>query len=143
MLAHEMGHWYYRHVFIFSLVFVMGAWVGFFLLKFWLGRVWQQLGWRGPDDVAGYPYLLALLALVSLLTLPLANGISRFAENQADQFALEIAQKPAATIALFQRLAEENLALIDVPDWEKFLFYTHPPIRERLDRARQVLEQSP
>jgi STE24 endopeptidase len=143
VLAHEMGHWYYRHVLIFALVYVLAAWVGFFLLRIWLGWVWQRLGWRGPDDVAGYPYLLALLALVSVLTLPPANGLSRFAENQADQFALEVARKPAASIDLFHRLAEENLAVIDVPAWEKFLFYTHPPIRERLERAQQALEQSP
>lgn len=143
VIAHEMGHWYYRHVLIYSAGLVAGTWLGLFALRFWLNRVWRNLGWRGSDDVAGYPYLLGLIALLSLLSLPLGNGVSRLAENQADVFALEVSQNPAAFMDVFKNLAEENQAMIAVPAWEKFLLYTHPPISERIERAQTYLEREP
>lgn len=138
VIAHELGHWFYHHVLILISVSAAGTWLGLFALRYWFKRVWQKLGWRGSDDVASYPYLLALIALVSLLSLPVANGISRLAENQADQFALDISQKPAAAISLFERLAEQNLSRVRVPAWEKILFFTHPPLIERIERAQQA-----
>jgi len=143
VLAHEMGHWYYQHTLIWLLWSVAGTWLGLFALKFWLNRVWRGLGWRGPYDVASYPYLLALFALVGILTLPLTNTVSRFAENQADQFALEVSQRPAAAKRLFERFAEENLSLVRVPTWEKVIFYTHPPLNERLERAQAAIVRRP
>jgi STE24 endopeptidase len=142
VIAHELGHWFYHHVLILISISAAGTWLGLFILRYWFRRVWQKLGWRGPDDVASYPYLLALIALVSLLTLPVANGISRLAENQADQFALDISQKPAAAISLFERLAEQNLSRVRVPAWEKVLFFTHPPLIERIERAQQAASSS-
>ncbi|MEM7030407.1 MAG: M48 family metalloprotease [Chloroflexota bacterium] len=141
VLAHEMAHWYYRHTLVFVLFAISGTWLGLFALRFWLNAVWKRLGWRGPDDVAGYPYLLAVIALVSLLSLPVMNGISRLAENQADQFAIDVSQKPVATKRLFERFAEENLGMIEVPAWEKFIFRTHPPLIERIQRAERAIER--
>ena len=67
--------------------------------------------------------------------MPVQNGISRLAERQADRFALETSHKPAAFIDLFEQFAVQNLSLVDTAAWEKFIFYTHPPIAERIEMA--------
>jgi Zn-dependent protease with chaperone function len=106
-----------------------------------LKHSWQQLGLSGPADVASLPYVLAVVASVMILALPVQNGLSRFAERQADRFALEVSHKPGVFVELFERLAVQNLSPLDAPAWEKFLFYTHPSIAERIRMAEGYLKQ--
>jgi STE24 endopeptidase len=140
VLAHEMGHWYYRHMLLGVLGVGVAGWIGLFGLKWLLNRTWQPLGLNGPADVAGLPYVLALIAIVTTLTLPVYNGLSRVGERQADNFSLVVSQKPAVFIELFERFAVQNLSVVDVPVWEKLVFYTHPPIVERIDLAETFQE---
>ena len=137
-LAHEMGHWYYHHVLLGWLGMGAVAWIGLFGLRWLLNRTWQRLGLSGPADVAGLPYILAVVALVSTLAMPIENTLSRYSERQADRFSLVISQEPAAFIDLFERLAVQNLAMVDAPGWEVFVFYTHPTIVERIRMGEQV-----
>ncbi len=142
VIAHEMGHWVHRHMLLYALGGSAGVWLGFFVLRWWFNRVWRKLGWRNPGDVASFPYLLGIVALVTALTLPLVNGVSRFAEAQADDFALSVSQKPEAAVTMFERFARENLAMITVSPWEKIVFYTHPPLSERIAAAQKYLAKS-
>lgn len=141
VLAHELGHWYYRHVFLSLLGLSATGWLGLFALRWLLDRVWQPLGLRSPSDVAGLPLILALVVLFGIISLPIENAISRFGEGQADQFALTVSQKPAAFVQLFEQMAEENLSIVDPPPWEKLIFYTHPPISERILYAETFQSQ--
>ena len=137
VLAHEMGHWYYQH----TLLIVVGmgavAWLGLFALKWVLNRSWRWLELRGPADVAAMPFIVALITIISILAMPVENAISRFGEHQADEFALAISQEPEAFAELFEEFAEQNLSMVDAPEWEKIIFYTHPPIVDRLETAKQ------
>jgi STE24 endopeptidase len=137
VLAHEMGHWYHQHVLLGWLGMGAAGWIGLFALRWLLNRSWRPLGLRGLSDVAGLPYLLAVAAVVSALALPVQNTLSRYGERQADRFSLAVSQEPAAFIALFEKLAEQNLSVVDVPEWEEFVFYTHPTIAERMRMAEQ------
>ena len=137
VLAHEMGHWYYHHVFLSVLGLGVVGWLGLFVLRWLLNRTWRPLKLRGPADIGGLPYVLAVVAIASMLSLPIQNGISRYAERQADWFALTISQKPTTFINLFEHFAEQNLSIVNPPAWEKILFYTHPPITERIEMAKR------
>jgi STE24 endopeptidase len=143
VIAHEMGHWVYRHALIGVLAGSALGWLSLFAWRFWSNRVWRRLGWTGPEDVASYPYLLGVIALVSILTMPFINGVSRFAESQADDFALAISQKPTAAAAMFERIARENLSMVDVSTWEKVIFYTHPSVAERIGKAKKLITPQP
>lgn len=136
VLAHELGHWVYQHV-LWSVI-GLGAvgWLGLFGLRWLLQRVWQPLGLRSAADVAGLPFILMVLYLASLLTMPLENAVSRYGERQADAFALAVSQKPEAFIQLFEGMAEQNLSVAAPPAWEQWLFGTHPSPAERLQTAR-------
>jgi STE24 endopeptidase len=135
VLAHEMGHWYYHHVLLSVVGLGAVGWLGLFGLQWLLNRTWRWLGLISPADIAGLPYVLAVLAVASILALPFENSISRYAESQADTFALTASQNPSAMIELFEQFAVQNLSLVDAPKWEKFIFYTHPSIAERIGMA--------
>jgi STE24 endopeptidase len=135
VLAHEMGHWYYRHVLLGLIGMGAAGWIGLFGLRWLLNRAWRSLGLDGPADVAGLPFLIALVAVVTILSLPVQNGFARYAERQADHFSLSVSQKPETFVELFEKFAVQNLSVVDVPTWEKLVFYTHPTIVERIRMA--------
>ncbi|MCB0181386.1 MAG: M48 family metallopeptidase, partial [Anaerolineae bacterium] len=137
VLAHELGHWYYHHVLLSLLGIGAVGWLGLFGLRWLLDRLWPWLGLRSPSDIAGLPFVLVLVYLASTLSLPVENSFSRFGEHQADVFALTVSQKPEVFILLFEQIAEQNLSIVDPPAWEKFIFYTHPSIAERIHFAEQ------
>lgn len=102
-----------------------------------LGAGW--LGFDGPADIAALPLFGLVLVLVSLATLPLANGWSRHVEWRADRFALETIPDARAFIGAMERLAALNLAERD-PHWlEEIFLYSHPSIGRRIAHARQFL----
>jgi STE24 endopeptidase len=136
VLAHELGHWYYHHVLLGLVGLSAAGWLGLFGLRWLLKYTWQRLGLRGPADVAGLPFILAVLSLVTTLSLPVQNSLSRYGERQADEFALAATQKPEIFIELFEQLAEQNLSVVDAPAWEKLIFDTHPSTVERIDQAK-------
>jgi STE24 endopeptidase len=141
VLAHELGHWYYRHVFLGLLGLAAAGWIGLFGLRWLLQRIWRPLGLRSPADVAGLPFILALIFIVSTLTLPVEGSFSRYGERQADEFALAASQKPSVFIELFIQLAEQNLSRVDAPAWEKIIFHTHPTTAERVRHAETFQQQ--
>lgn len=75
--------------------------------------------------------LLVLVALMLVLT-PLRNVISRRVEAEADWVALGSTNDPAASRALFRRLAITSLSDPDPPAWSYVLNADHPTIMQRL-----------
>ena len=67
--------------------------------------------------------------------MPLENAISRWRENMADDYALESTGKIEAFASAFTRLANQNLGEVDPEKWVVFLFYSHPPLGERIEKA--------
>jgi STE24 endopeptidase len=146
VLAHEMGHWRYQHLLLALLGMGAAGWIGLFGLRWLLRRTWRWLKLSGPADVAGLPYVMAVIAVVTLLSLPVQNVFARYAERQADHFSLAVSQKPEDFIQLFEQFAVDNLSLVDVSLAEKIVFYTHPPIVERIEMAeafRRSVEVTP
>ena len=66
----------------------------------------------------------------------LQNLFLRAIEKKADIDALSVTKNAQGFISLMERLADNNLAEIDPPKWKKVIFYSHPPIKERIELAR-------
>jgi STE24 endopeptidase len=132
VLAHEMGHRMYHHIWKGVGLSVVALFVG-------LGIAALVLRWgsaRGlithPADPAGLPLLALTLFVLSLMTLPVQNAISRHFERQADRTVLELTGNREAHIKVEVDLARSNLADITPPRWAVLLLYTHPPVLERI-----------
>ena len=70
-----------------------------------------------------------------LITMPIENAFSRWRESMADDYALEATGKREAFASAFTRLANQNLGEVDPEKWVVFLFYSHPPLGERIAKA--------
>lgn len=96
----------------------------------------QPFGLRGPADVAALPLLVLAGGAVSFIMLPVAHAISRAYERRADRFALELTGNPSAFISAMRRLSAQNLAEEHPSKVIQWLFYSHPPVRERIAAAQ-------
>jgi len=135
VLAHEMAHHVHGDIWK-GILFESGLIViGFYLAARLLRALSPSIGLRGPDDLAGLPLLLLAAGAVSVLMMPVAHALSRAFERSADRFALDLTRNPAAFVSAMRRLAAQNLAEDNPSRIVQLLFYSHPPIRERIAAA--------
>jgi Zn-dependent protease with chaperone function len=112
-------------------------WLGYQSIGWMLAKWGDGWGLRGLDDWASLPALLLLLSIFSFLFDPISNAYSRHVEHQADVYGLEVTHgilPDAAQVAAdsFQVEGESSLAEPDPNPLNVFLFYTHPPISDRV-----------
>jgi STE24 endopeptidase len=136
VLAHELGHHVHRDIPFLILSGAIMTTLGLYLASIALNLVIEYFGFTSPADIAALPALGLILGLYGLLTMPLENAISRWREAMADDYALSSTGKPEAFASAFTRLANQNLGEVDPEKWVVFLFYSHPPLGERIRKAR-------
>jgi STE24 endopeptidase len=135
VLAHEIAH--HVHGDIWKQIGFESALIlaGFSLAARLLSAFAGVVGVRGVSDVAGLPLLLLAAGAVSVVMVPVAHAMSRAFERRADRFALDLTRNPGAFISAMRRLAAQNLAEERPSKIVQWLFYSHPPIRERIAAA--------
>lgn len=137
VLAHELAHHVHGDIWkglaFESALLLAGFQIAARVLLWSVG----PLGLRGPADVAALPLLVLAAGAVSLVMIPIAHAMSRAYERRADRFALELTRNPSAFISAMRRLSVQNLAEEHPSKATQWLFYSHPPIRERIAAARE------
>ncbi len=136
ILAHELGHQVHHDVWKGIAIQAVVAGLGFFAASRTLPALAPRLGWEGPADVAGLPVLLLSIGVVALALLPAVTAASRAMERAADRFAFELTGNAPAFAAAIERLGAQNLAEERPSRLARWLFYTHPPVPERIAAAR-------
>ncbi|HEX2696561.1 MAG TPA: M48 family metallopeptidase [Anaerolineales bacterium] len=136
VLAHELGHQVHRDIpFLITFGTAMTL-IGFYLASLAIHWAVSTFGFSGVSDVAAFPALALILGAYGLVTSPLENAVVRWRERMADQYALDSTGKNEAFASGFVRLANQNLGEIDPEKWVVFLFYSHPPLGERIAMAK-------
>jgi STE24 endopeptidase len=136
VLAHELAHHVHGDIWkgiAFESALVLG---GFFLAARALDRSVAWLGLEGAADPAGLPLLLLAAGGLSVVMVPAAYAMSRAFERSADRFALELTSNPDAFVSAMRRLAAQNLAEDRPSRVVQWLFYSHPPVAERIAAAQ-------
>jgi len=137
ILAHELAHHVHRDVPLGIAVSVVETLVGLRLADVALRAGASALGFRGPADLAAFPLLVLILGVFGLVTMPLGNAYSRWRERMADAYALRATRNPRAFAGAMTKLANQNLAEAEPERWVELLFYTHPPIGQRIHMAEE------
>jgi len=135
VLAHELAHHVHGDIWkglLFESALVLA---GFFVAARVLASSGERFGLTGVADVAGLPVLLLTTGAVSLLMMPAAYAVSRAQERKADRFALELTGNPSAFVSAMRRLGAQNLAEERPSRIVQWLFYSHPPLVERIAAA--------
>jgi len=136
VLAHELGHHVHNDLPLLIAFGTLTTTVGLYLASLALNWATGFFGFSGPADVAALPALGLILGAYGLVTMPLENAISRWRENMADDYALQATGKTEAFASAFTRLANQNLGEVNPENWVVFLFYSHPPLGQRIEKAK-------
>ena len=137
VLAHELGHQVHKDIPFLILSGTLLVTIGLFIASQALNYAVTLFSFTSVADVAAFPALMLILGAYGLLTSPLENALSRWRENMADDYALSSTGKGEAFASAFTRLANQNLGEIDPEKWVVFMFYSHPPLGERIEKARK------
>lgn len=135
VLAHELAHHVHHDLWRGVAVQTALLFGGFLIAHLALVSLGPRLHLSGLSDPAGLPLLMLVGAAWSLLLTPLSHGLSRVHERRADRFALETTGNAEAFVSAMRRLAQQNLAEERPSRLVQWLFYSHPPIRERIRAA--------
>lgn len=68
---------------------------------------------------------------------PFSNAVSRYQENKADQYGIELTENREAAVKTFQDLAVTGLSQVDPPVLVKIFRGSHPSIMERIQHAEK------
>jgi STE24 endopeptidase len=136
ILAHELAHHVHRDLWRGIALQAVALTGGFFVADLVLRGLTDRLALRGMSDPAGLPVLLLVAGVWSFLLMPLGNALSRAQERAADRYALRTTRNVDAFVTAMKRLSQQNLAEEYPSPIVRWLFYSHPPIRERIDAAR-------
>ena len=136
ILAHELAHHVHRDLWRGIAVQAVALAAGFFVADLVLRRAAATLDLRGLSDPAALPLLMLVGGAWSLLVMPVANALSRAQERAADRYALTATRNVDAFVTAMKRLSQQNLAEEYPSPLVRLLFYSHPPIRERIEAAR-------
>lgn len=135
IVAHELGHAHHDDVLTGSILGAFGTTFGIGLLALAVAGVRRRPG--GMRDPSVVPLVLALVAVGTLLSSPLDNGLSRRIETRADVDSLEATHDPRAFIAMQRELALHSLS-DNPPAWSQFWFGSHPTTLQRIAIAEQL-----
>ncbi|HEX2992017.1 MAG TPA: M48 family metallopeptidase [Anaerolineales bacterium] len=135
VLAHELGHHVHRDIPFLIAIGTLSTTLSLYLASLALDWAVGYFGFTGPADIAAFPALGLIFGAYGLITMPLENAISRWRENMADDYALQSTGKKEAFASAFTRLANQNLGEVDPEKWVVWLFYSHPPLGERIAKA--------
>ncbi|MEP9365619.1 M48 family metallopeptidase [Nocardioides sp. CN2-186] len=142
VVAHELGHAKHDDVLTGSLLGAAGAVFGVGLLALVVGAAGERrhVSMRDPTVV---PLVLALLALGTVLSAPVENGISRLIETRADVDALEVTHDADSFVEVQRQLALRSLADPTPPAWSQLWFGSHPTGLTRIAIASQLSHDWP
>jgi STE24 endopeptidase len=139
VIAHEIGHWKYSHIYKGFLMAVAGTLLALLVVKYagaWLVPH-MPLGAENLASPSSIPLVFLVLYLCGTATMPVGNAVSRAFERQADRTALELTQDGGTFVNMQVKLARANAADVTPSPFFYLWFYTHPSVMERIAVGEQ------
>jgi STE24 endopeptidase len=130
VIGHELGHVRSRHI-----IKAIG-WTALIVIPtLWLLDVaLRRRG--GVGDPANLPLAILVLAVLSLLSAPVQNYVSRRYEAEADWRSLNATRDPAAMTQLFEGFGKTSLEDPDPGVLDYLWLENHPTLMQRIAMAR-------
>lgn len=134
VLAHEIGHWKRKHLIktlaVFEIFSFLGTYCSYRIIQ---SDMLLQVFGIGSDTLFVKLFLLGFVASILLLPLrPLANFFSRRHERQADLASYELTGDAGSMESALIKLSKENLSNFYPHPLYVALYYSHPPVSERI-----------
>ncbi len=147
VLAHEAGHWKKKHILKRIIVSEALGFLGFYISFRILQTNWLT-DWFNIEASSTYldkgTFFVKLIILgfigsiISFPFTPISAYFSRKQERQADQMAVNLTGSPDGLISALIKLSKDNLSNLHPHPLYAKLYYSHPPIVQRLEQLKQM-----
>jgi len=132
VIAHELGHYKKKHI-IKNIIFgTANSFIMFFVISVLYKASLGWFGFASITEIAALPLLTLWAMLIGLIQSPIGNMLSRKFEYEADQYAIEVTNKPLSFIQTLNKLTEQNLGDKEPHPFVEWFFYSHPSIKKRI-----------
>ncbi len=137
VVAHEIAHHQHRDIERAVALAPTALLPGLLLLRRLLGSglAGRLARPRGPADPRLIATAMAFAAVATLAAQPVGNHLSRQLEAAADARAVEITGDAGTVVRLTRVFTVRDLSPPHAPDVFRFLYATHPSVRERIHQA--------
>ena len=138
VLAHEVGHYKKKHIFISMIltIFQLGIMCYLFELCLSYDLIANALGSSTMNFHIGIIAFSFLYSPVGLIIGVLMNILSRKNEFEADNYAKETYDGNSLSLAL-KKLSVDSLSNLYPHPFYVFIHYSHPPLIQRLSKLNQ------
>jgi STE24 endopeptidase len=137
VMGHEMGHYVLHHVWIsiaaLGVLVLLSLYAVQRLAHGLIARYRLRFGFDRLDDIASYPLVGVVFALVVGIATPVFNVLTRYDEREADRFGLEITRDNRACGMAFVKLNADNLGIARPNPILQLLRGSHPTVAERVE----------
>ncbi|MBD3110278.1 M48 family metallopeptidase [Bacillus sp. AGMB 02131] len=145
IMAHEMAHYVEKHVYIGVGLYLVLALFGFGLTAKIMNLIIRKWGKllriESPNSLSGLLLFLCILSVLTFVSDPISNTVSRYQESRADRYALEMTNNKEAAVKTFQELSKSSLNQVNPPWLVKVFRYGHPTMIERISTAENYEEK--
>lgn len=140
VLAHEMGHYKLGHILKMMVLSILETGLLLFLLSFLMNNqsLFEAFKMEQLSVYASLIFFGFLYVPVSTLLSVFTNVISRKHEYIADRFAVQTTKQGEILVQALKKLSADNLSNLTPHPLKVFLFYSHPPVLERIQAIRQL-----
>lgn len=139
ILAHEIGHYKRHDLWKGFIIGGLTTFITFFLTHHLFPLASELFGYSQTiGDIANLPILGLCFWIFSFGFTAPSLWFSRKQERKTDEFAMTVVADKEVAKSLFIKMADQNLADIDPPWWEKLFFQSHPSIKERIEYTSKI-----
>ncbi len=141
ILAHEVGHYKKRHIWISMAMSILTIGLMFFILSVFINnrQLFAAFRMEVTSVYASLFFFGFLYAPIDTILSIFAKIVSRRNEYEADLYAVKTYENPLAMIEALKKLTVDNLSNLTPHPLKVFLSYSHPPVLERIRAIREPL----
>ncbi len=144
ILAHEAGHWKKKHILKMLVLSQIIGLLGFYLAhKLTAGDLLAEVFMLDIPTIHAKLLLAVFIGTLALFPIkPLLAYISRLHEIEADNFALQLTEAPGPMANALIKLGKDNLANLHPHPLYAAVYYSHPPMAQRVKRILSEQENN-
>ena len=141
IIAHEVGHYKRRHILKGMIFSIAHTGILLFLLSLFLDNrvLFDAFRMEAISVYAGLVFFSILYSPIELVLSVLMNAMYRKHEYEADAFAAETTGSAEPLILALKHLSVANLGNLTPHALTVFLYYSHPPVLQRIAVLRRRL----
>jgi len=136
VLAHEMGHYKKKHIWMNMAIGILYSGLMFYLLSIFMtyDGLFEAFFMSQGSVYAGMIFFGMLFSPIDFFLGLFLQNLSRNNEYQADRFAAETTKTPNDLVSALKKLSVQNLSNLTPHPLYVFLNYSHPPVLQRVKR---------